>query len=570
MKKYFGFLVLLASVSAWSADSPVTLSVSGLAATLDNGLVKIVFAADASAKSVTVNNDKTNLVENLSGAGRDPDRLRSFYLDYHSLGVTQFKPEALKVIEDSPDRAHIAWEEKNSKLYLEYHMIMEKGERGIYSYVIARNTGDKPRLVSELRTIYRFNQSRLNKLYTAKGSSEPMLYEQLEKMPLVQDETWRLPNGSIYTKYDLVDYQRTNDFWGAYGSGFGAWFIPVNHDYFSGGPLKQDLMVHQDAIILNYMTGAHMGTPDMIAPPKWEKMYGPWLVYFNQGDERTVLDDAAKHAKSIQKKWPFAWVNEKLYPQKRGEVSGQITGHPGEIMNVVISPVRGDPEIQTMGYLYATQTNKDGDFNIASVRPGTYALTVYSQTGVDQGNLLQSELVVPESGLKLGKVAIPSKGNYLWHIGLADKTASGFKLSDLKANTINAESVPAELEFQIGKSKDSDWYYAQNKPGEWKIKFDVQNPEKKQVLNVAFAAASVSGMSKGTNPRMIIMVNGEKIADISYPNDKTIYRGGLKNGLYHNESLEIPAGLIKKGQNVITFKNQGGSFMYDAINLEVK
>lgn len=568
MRKYISGLVLMSAMStAFAANGDVSLKVSGLAATLDNGLVKFVFGEDASARSVIKNG--VNLVDNLSGAERDPSRTRSFYLDYHSRGVTHFKPEVLNVIEDTADRAHIAWSEKNGKIYLEYHMVMTKGESGIYSYVIARNTTDKEVLVSELRTIHRFNPVLMNHLYTANGMSTPPLYGDVEKMPRVQDETWKLPDGKIYSKYDLVDYQRRNEFWGALGGGYGAWFIPVNHDYYSGGPLKQDLMVHQDSIILNYMTGAHMGTPDMMAPPKWEKMYGPWLVYVNQGTDDAVIADAREHAKTQKPQWPFNWVNEKLYPLQRGEVSGKINGRSGEILNVVLSPVNGDPELQTMGYLYETQTDANGKFSIASIRPGNYALTIYTRNGIEQGNILQKSVVIEPKKSDLGDIALPKKGDYLWNIGAADRTADEYQLADQPRNYVWQTKVPESLDFKIGSNKDSDWFYAQTKFGDWNIHFDEKDIKSSRRLNLAFASASHSGMTKPSSPRIVVLVNGKQVADINYANDKTIYRGALHNGLYHNESIDVPAGLLKVGANVITLRNQGGSFMYDAINFEI-
>lgn len=568
MKKYISSIFMMTAIaSAMAADDKVSLKVNGLAATLDNGIVKFDFAADASAKAVIKNG--VNLVENLAGAARDPSRVRSFYLDYHSRGVTHFNPEVLNIIEDTGERAHIAWTEKNGKIYLEYHLVMNKGESGLYSYVIARNTTDKEVLVSELRTIYRFNAALMNNLYTANGISTPPLYGDVEKMPVIQDETWKLPDGKIYSKYDLVDYQRRNEFWGALGGGYGAWFIPVNHDYFSGGPLKQDLMVHQDAIILNYMTGAHMGTPDLMAPPKWEKMYGPWQLYINQGKDAEVISDAAKQAQKLKPQWPFKWVNEKLYPQQRADISGKVTGRSGEILNVVISPVRGDPELQTKGYIYHARTDANGQFSIPAVRPGTYALTIYTQSGIEQGNILQSELVVEAGKKDLGNIALPAKANYQWSIGVADRTAAEYQFADKPRNYEWQTKVPESLDFKIGINKNSDWFYAQTKFGDWNIHFDEKDIKSSRRLNLAFASASNSGMTKPSAPRMIVLVNGKQVSDINYPNDKTIYRGALTNGLYHNESIEVPAELLKAGANVITLRNQGGAFMYDSINWEI-
>lgn len=78
------------------------------------------------------------------------------------------------------------------------------------------------------------------------------------------------------------------------GNGYGAWMVPASGEYFSGDALKQELLVHQDAIILNYLTGSHFGTPDMVAQPGFEKLYGPWLLYINQGNDRELVADVSR------------------------------------------------------------------------------------------------------------------------------------------------------------------------------------------------------------------------------------------------------------------------------------
>jgi rhamnogalacturonan endolyase len=561
--------VTLCSLSAWVQAKDVTLKVDGKAITLDNGLAHFSFAEDASAK--VVGSDATNLVDALSGTGRDPSRFRSFYLDYHAGGVTEFKPETLEVLEQTPARAHIRWVQHQGKLDLEYHLVMVSDAPGLYSYVVAHNANPSPLLVSELRTIYRFNAKRMEHLYTAQGASKPPLYGELEKMPFVQDETWRLPDGSAYTKYNLVDYLRHNDFWGSYGNGYGVWFIPINHDYYSGGPLKQDLMVHQDAIILNYMTGAHMGTGDMIAPSGWSKVYGPWFVYLNKGNDEDIIRDAAVQAKTQQKLWPLTWVNDEAgYPLKRANVAGSIGGRSKETFNVTLTQQEGDPEQQTLGYAYATQSEANGSYHFDAVRPGSYWLTVYSANGYDQGTLYQQEVKIEASTQKLASVTLPPSGNYLWHLGFADRTSTGFKFSDQPRNSDWPGKMPATLDFHVGTQTEADWCYAQTKPGDWTITYTEAHPEATRRLNLAFAATSASNMQKPTQPKMSVLVNGEAIGELAWPNDKTIYRGGMKNGQYRNASLDIPAGLLKKGDNVITLRNYGGSFMYDAINLEAR
>lgn len=562
-----GFAALF-SVATWAQAHDVTLDVEDKAVTLDNGLAHFSFSADASAR--VVGTDTTNLVDHLSGTGRDPSRFRSFYLDYHSGKPTDFVPETLEVVERTPARAHIRWVQRQGRLDLEYHLIMVRDAPGLYSYVVAHNAGNAPLLVSELRTIYRFNAQRMDHLYTAQGASKPPLYGDLEKMPFVQDETWRLPDGFAYSKYNLVDYLRHNDFWGAYGNGYGVWFIPISHDYYSGGPLKQDLMVHQDAIILNYMTGAHMGTGDMIAPADWRKVYGPWFVYLNRGNAGEMIKDASAQAIAQEKHWPLAWMNDAGYPLKRAGVDGTLAGRDKEIFNVVLTQQEGDPEMQTLGYAYATRSAPDGSYRFDAVRPGNYWLTVYSASGYDQGTLYQQAVKIDADTQSLTTVTLPAAGHYLWHIGLADRTSAGFGLADQPRNADWPGKVPESLDFRIGSQTDADWYYAQTKPGDWRILYAEEHPEAARRLNLAFAATSASNMQKPTQPKMAVLINGEKIGDLAWQNDKTIYRGGMTNGQYRTASLNIPAGLLKKGENVITLRNFGGAFMYDAISLEAR
>ena len=56
---------------------------------------------------------------------------------------------------------------------------------------------------------------------------------------LLQDETWKMPDGSIYQKYDYSGYMAEQSMWGHYGHGFGVWFMPVSREYYAGGPLRQ-------------------------------------------------------------------------------------------------------------------------------------------------------------------------------------------------------------------------------------------------------------------------------------------------------------------------------------------
>jgi len=100
-------LLTLIFVLPLTATGAVKLTLDGMNSTLDNGLLKVRFGADGSAKEVWKGG--TNLISRLSGAARDPDKNRSFYLDYYSGGVNEFVPERLEVIKQTPDQVHLAY-----------------------------------------------------------------------------------------------------------------------------------------------------------------------------------------------------------------------------------------------------------------------------------------------------------------------------------------------------------------------------------------------------------------------------------------------------------------------------
>lgn len=559
---------LLFSTYGYSTTQiPVSLSVSGMNATLDNGLLHADFKDDASATAIV--KDGVNLVASLSGAARDPSKTRSAYLDFYSRGVQDFVPQRLEIIRHDKDIAHIAWiDDKGGLLRLEYHLIMRKGVSGLYSYVVAENTGKQTVPVSELRNVYRFDPQRLENIYNGERQGKPYLYARLEKMPKVQDETWQLPDGSVYTKYDFAGYQRTTPFWGVFGKERGAWLIHASGEYFSGDALKQDLMVHQDAIILNYMTGAHMGTPDMQAQPGWKKLYGPWLLYINQGSSEKMLADAGKQAAVERASWPYTWVDDARYVEKRTQVSGHIASQ--QPVTLVLSSSLDEPfDLQTRGYLFTTTSDSHGAYRFNQVLPGRYQLAVYANSGTQPGVLAQQTVEIKGETQTLNEITLPRAANTLWAIGQADRQAREFRFGNEARGYHWQNDVPADLTFDIGHSDyRRDWYYAQTKPGNWDIRFAMTPDKPTYTLNIALAAASNSGMgSNNTSPQLAVLVNGKSVETLKYANDKTLYRGALRNGQYHLATLPVSADLLRNGNNTITLQLKGGSVMYDVITL---
>jgi len=331
-------LVALAPVFVAHAANEMTMTLNGEPAkvgdysradvkdlVLDNGLLKITFGPDTrgqiSATSLIKNGQE--LIHNLNGVQpRDTDAKRSFYHDWSASGG-MMTVATLRIIKNTPDLVHFALIGAGTSPYLEDHYVMLKGESGIHPYVII-----KGQFGGEMRTLYRFDMHILDWTWTDERIAQQKSYSFLQSISEkgnVGDETWRLPDGTIYSKYDYVVYYSESPMWGHFGHGFGAFFMPVSTESYAGGPLRQELAVHQDALILNYLGGGHFGGGGTAGGRTGEKIHGPWFLYINAGpDTNAIIADALKVAAEQQKEWPYQWMDEPLYPVKRTSVSGQL------------------------------------------------------------------------------------------------------------------------------------------------------------------------------------------------------------------------------------------------------
>lgn len=383
------------------APAPVTMTIKGEPAkvgdyapgdipalVLDNGLLKITFGKDTlddfSATSVVVKG--TELAHNLNGVRpRDENAERTFYHDF-SGSNGHLHARIIRIFENQPYRVHFAIID-NGNPYLEDHFVMLPGESGIHPYVIIRSSFN-----GEMRTMYRFDMHILDHTWTPERMDQQISYTYLQSISdagNAGDETWRLPAGNpaglpagtIYSKYDWCLYYSEAPMFGHLGHGFGAWFIPVSNESYAGGPLRQDLAVHQDALILNYIGGGHLGSGGQAGGRNGEKLHGPWYVYFNTGaTNEEIVADAKKTALAEQKKWPYQWMNDPLYPTKRTNVTGQLViSHNRNAANAYVilaqpGNANGGGRGGRGGRGGATGTPAAADISIPNVNPNSAVL----------------------------------------------------------------------------------------------------------------------------------------------------------------------------------------------------
>lgn len=243
-----------------------------------------------------------------------------------------------------------------------------------------------------------------------------------------QDETWQFQNGQIYTKYDWADYEYRDHVHGLYGNGSGLWLIPVSKEYYSGGPMRQELMVHLesstgDGVLLNMLKGSHYGAQSETIP------------------------------------------------------SGKINisnGRSAASIVVILAKPGGEFYTQGSDYIFYSKTDDNGNFNIKNVRPGSYSIYAYSTNGTITDQFEKDNINVSGLTLNLGNLNwnATQYSNFIWQIGTADRLASEFKLGNLARQYGLPAQVPSNLTYTIGQSTPAnDWYYAQTKPGNWNVNF---------------------------------------------------------------------------------------------------
>jgi rhamnogalacturonan endolyase len=638
---WLSFSLAIAALFAFAsslraADDDVKLTVNGQPAqvgdmkpaeiqslVLENGLLKLTFGKDAtgdfSATSVIKNGQE--LAHNLHGVEpRDVDAHRTFYLDSNA-GRGHLVTDVVRILQNTPEIAHFAVVD-NRALHLEHHFVMLKGESGVHPYVIIK-TAAGGNGGGEMRTMYRFDMNILDWAWTDERTGQQPKYEFLQSISQagnMGDETWRLPDGSVYQKYDYSVYYSESPMWGHYGHGFGVFFIPTSTESYAGGPLRQELDVHEDALILNYLGGGHYSGGGTAAGRNGEKIHGPWYLYFNTGDTpKAIIDDALKTAAAEKAKWPYQWVNEPLYPTKRTTVTGQlkishdrsaayayvILGQPGNAggrggrgggrgavaaaAGATTQPAtragrgggarggRGNEGgsgavqdrasvlyTQAGDYIFYVKADADGKFTLPAVRPGTYTLYAWQTQGPITQSLAKDGIEVKGDTLDLGQVDWdpPYHPDFLWQIGKPDRMAGEYKFGDQPRTNQWILKVPNDLTFTIGKSKESeDWYFAQH-AGTWTVNFDVNKP----LTGNAYLTIAIAG--GGGN--ITALLNGKEVGSLNYGDDASVRRAANRSGRYARNEYTFPADLLKQGTNTLSLRSNGnsGGLMYDTIVME--
>jgi rhamnogalacturonan endolyase len=518
------------------------------------------------------------------------------------------------VVQQSPDLVELSFKDTSAGVHdmnWDIHYVMRRGVSGFYYFLVVDTVGRSAATLGELRTVQRFNASILSNGYNGERHGALPTAAQnanFSSSTQIQDATYPLVGapdplpgtpyneGPVFSKYDWATYRTEDLVHGLYGNGFGAFLLSPSWEFYTGGPVKQELMVHHDNLILNMYHGGHFGSAiSSASPSNWQKIYGPNLVYVNTGSDAQVIADAQAQAAAERSQWPYCWMNSTLYPPAaaRGTVTGKIVeAHGRSAAGAMVTLAQAGPLLtQGYDYIFWAQADQNGQFSIPAVRPGAYAIHVYATQGTIVDDPTNGEVVgnvtVSAGANNLGTLmwSPPFHQNLLWSIGTSDRTSGEFRfdpgvaagqnnIASHTGRTYGPSSTagvwtvpPANLTYTVGTSAPaSDWYFAQSVTGTWTIDFNLASVPP----GGAFLTIGIAGAAR--NPNLDVAVNGHAIISHGFGNDQSLYRSALTGGYFEMLEGAIPAADLHVGANSATFQLTNGSggtgIFYDMIKLE--
>lgn len=478
--------------------------------------------------------------------------------------------------------------------------VVRRGVAGVYHYVQANCKADGSDY-SELRMGFRGDASLFNYAYVNDDLQDALpTPADIASATEVTDATYRLADGSIYTKYDYAAFQKDDYVHGMMGDHVGLWMITPSVEWLNGGPMRQDLTVHATnttPIALRHFHGNHFGGVSVYMNNGQSKYYGPHLIYANYSNASSVatahsemVADAKQRAVVEQSAWPYNWLRDESI-KKRGTVIGQITLSAEDAayfkttkLQVILAQPGSKPMLQGTGYQFWTETDASGNFTINNVREGSYSLYAYALNGAATGYYEKADVAVTANATtSVGTLTwTPDKygdnSKILWKIGEADHLSMG-KLSGEKRQYGLWNDVPEEVNYTVGSSNlATDWYYAQAHNGNWYIKYQLDDiPTNPLRLTVATAGAANASMKVRSNEnRSTYGIGlGNQANEVFRPkHDGSVTRSATLAGRDSVAVFYIPVSTLKKGENYLNLnlwgisENGAGGIMYDMIKLE--
>ncbi|KAF3904960.1 hypothetical protein ABW20_dc0110632 [Dactylellina cionopaga] len=474
----------------------------------------------------------------------------------------------------------------------EFHWVLTPTLTGAYQYFVNKALP----VLGEFRTLWRLANDSFTYGKTQERNEKLPALSTIQSATNIQDETWQLSDGTFLTKYDFSTFmpivQDEPGYWGVWGplggstkknaELVGSWYIHAGVDYINGDHLKQELIVHResqtgDSVQLNMIHGTHFQTLSNDTFPVG-KTWGPWLWYLNDGS----LRDVEARVKQETKQWPYQWLQDQYGFHKRGSISGRIIlsdGRPASNAAVFLGDNHSTATSLDQGawYYYRAYADSRGYFKFKDVREGTWGLRAFSNGGrvlSDVSTIFKKEDVMSKAGrdIDLGLLKWKTQGREkIWQIGQIDRLASGFEFAGPPHEFGRTIKCPANLTYTIGKSKTSDWCFAQWALGAYTVEFEL--PKRPASKSAAVLGVALAGYSTGVSGN--ILANGVKIGNLTsgiVPTQGALYRSATLAGEWYLYEFPIQAGLLTAGKNTVAFNVTRSTiyrgWMFDSVILE--
>ena len=343
--KSFGLALLLvalpalANVAGGNGDrANVTLAHHGEEYTLANGnMAATILEPEGSVVSLKYHG--TNLV---ASSGKH-DQI------YWSMdgGKSYQNPAGMKctVKSDTPEMADVGCKETYNGTQphafdIEIHYCLRRGMTGLYVYAILSHPASYPATsVGEWRIVWQTPDSGgkwlLEKIYVdktrhwvypTKDEADHALATPIKEITIMRSGPWQNRGESKYTY--AANYEDIGTF--GFASDIhklGAWTVMGAFEYYNDGPRKQDLTALEGGMTHHFGRN-HFGDTGIAvaAGEQWSKIFGPFLLYANSGQEGDALwHDAQAQSAAEQAAWPYAWLTGvPEYPSEaeRGSATG--------------------------------------------------------------------------------------------------------------------------------------------------------------------------------------------------------------------------------------------------------
>ena len=574
MKRTFT-LFLITFLTLYATAQSLSMSVSGMSTTMTNTM--------SNGRKLVAKINSSGRVYSMTLGGTELLSSNGIYFDYTTAdGNKGLSPSKATIIKNTDDYCEVLYSAESGNTIWQQGFIMRKGVQMLYTYVIATGTAtstNEP--IKEARICTRTAESLLHGYvdYRMNGKipSNSEMAEAEKSENTIQDATYRLADGSIYTKYNWANYIERDTLHGLNnGKYHGLYNIPVSYEWINGGCERQELTVHatsKSPITIQMLQGEHFGGEAMVLKDGEQKLYGPIAIYPTYATN--PVNNARTQAIKEASEWPFQWFENALYPRERGIVRGHLnvtTGQRNDSVRIILAQEKDkDPLTMMHGYQFWTLTDANGDFEIKNVRPDNYNLFAYAKAGEVTDMLEKDDITVIAGDNDLGTIDWTPKKytKLLWMIGQNDRRSSEYKFSDAPRQYGLWEQVPANLTYTIGQSQENtDWYYAQTNDGTWTIKFNLDERPTGRV----YLTASIAGCAS-EKATVTVKVNGTQRATWKPGyKDASVYRSAINSGRHYVYTADFLNTGLKVGENTITLQisNSGGKngILYDCIKLE--